>query len=79
MEAQIVHSPGRLPSADFDAELGVLRLRTLVRLRWLAVTGQTAAVLGVHLVLGFPLPLGFCLAAIALSGLAQHLPHHQVA
>ena len=50
-----------------DAELGALRLRTLVRLRWLAVVGQTAAVLGVHFLLGFPLPLGFCLAAIALS------------
>lgn len=50
-----------------DAELGALRLRTLVRLRWVAVTGQTVAVLGVHFLLGFPLPLGFCLAAIALS------------
>ena len=49
------------------AELGALRLRTLVRLRWLAVIGQTAAVLGVHVLLGFPLPLGLCLAAIALS------------
>lgn len=44
-----------------------LRLQTLVRLRWIAVIGQTAAVLFVHLVLGFPLPLGFCLAVIALS------------
>lgn len=50
-----------------DAELGMLRLRTLVRLRWLAIIGQTAAVLGVHFALGFPLPVGFCLAAIALS------------
>lgn len=44
-----------------------LRLQTLVRLRWIAVIGQTAAVLFVHLVLNFPLPLGFCLAVIALS------------
>src|SRR3712207_75614 len=44
-----------------------LRLQTLVRLRWIAVIGQTAAVLFVHLGLGFPLPLGFCLAVIALS------------
>ena len=50
-----------------DSDLGVLRLRTLVRLRWLAVAGQTVAVLGVNLVLGFPLPIGACLAAIALS------------
>jgi len=50
-----------------DAELGVLRLRTLVRLRWLAVIGQAVAVLGVYFLLGFPLPIGLCLAAIALS------------
>src|SRR5687768_141457 len=47
-------------------ELG-LRLKTLVRLRWLAVAGQTAAVAVVHWVLGFDLPVGWCLAAIALS------------
>ncbi len=50
-----------------EAELGMLRLRTLVRLRWLAIIGQTGAVLGVNFALGFPLPLGLCLAAIALS------------
>jgi len=44
-----------------------LRLQTLVRLRWLAVLGQTAAVLLVYGVLGFPLPLGLCLLVIALS------------
>lgn len=44
-----------------------LRLQTLVRLRWLAVAGQTAAVLFVYVVLAFPLPLGPCLAVIALS------------
>ena len=50
-----------------DVEIGMLRLRTLVRLRWLAIVGQAGAVLGVHFLLGFPVPLGFCLAAIALS------------
>lgn len=44
-----------------------LRLDTLVRLRWLAVAGQTATVVLVALGLGYPLPLGFCLALIALS------------
>jgi two-component system sensor histidine kinase RegB len=48
-------------------EPGILRLRTLVRLRWLAVAGQAAAVIAVHFMIGFPLPLGLCLAAIALS------------
>ena len=46
---------------------GLLSLRTLVRLRWLAVLGQSFAVLGVHFILDFPLPLGACLAVIALS------------
>jgi len=32
-----------------------LRLDTLVRLRWLAVTGQAATVLIVNIGLGFPL------------------------
>ena len=54
------------PTAS-GAEIGMLRLRTLVRLRWLAIVGQAGAVLGVHFVLGFPLPLGPCLAVIALS------------
>jgi two-component system sensor histidine kinase RegB len=53
--------------ATGDAEFGMLRLRTLVRLRWLAIVGQTGAVLGVHFVLGFPLPLGMCLSVIAFS------------
>lgn len=44
-----------------------LRLQTLVRLRWLAVGGQTAAVLFVYGALEFPLPLGACLVVIALS------------
>lgn len=46
-----------------------LRLDTLVRLRWLAVAGQTAAVLFVHFALGFPLPLLPALGVVALSAL----------
>src|SRR5205823_66979 len=44
-----------------------VRLDTLVRLRWLAVVGQTGAVLLVHYGLDFTLPLGACLVVIALS------------
>jgi two-component system, sensor histidine kinase RegB len=44
-----------------------IRLRTLVRLRWLAVFGQAVTVLFVSMVLGYNLPLTPCLAAIALS------------
>src|SRR5438477_1236802 len=46
-----------------------VRLNTLVRLRWLAVVGQTGAVMVVHYGLDFTLPLGACLAVIALSAL----------
>lgn len=44
-----------------------LRLGNLVRLRWCAVFGQLAAVLGVYYGLDFELPLESCLTAIALS------------
>jgi two-component system, sensor histidine kinase RegB len=44
-----------------------LRLQTIVRLRWLAVLGQTITVLGAYWVLGIDLPIGGCLAVIALS------------
>ncbi|MEX0645724.1 MAG: ActS/PrrB/RegB family redox-sensitive histidine kinase [Parvularculaceae bacterium] len=61
------------PHANADAESalqslrGPVRLRTLTTLRWLAVVGQTAAILIVHFGLGFPAPLGLCLGVIALS------------
>ncbi|MBI1621826.1 ActS/PrrB/RegB family redox-sensitive histidine kinase [Aquamicrobium zhengzhouense] len=44
-----------------------LRLNTLLRLRWLAVVGQSAAVLFVAYILQFPLPVSLCFALIALS------------
>jgi two-component system, sensor histidine kinase RegB len=44
-----------------------LRLDTLVRLRWLAIAGQSIAVAGVHFGLGFSLPFGWCFLAIAAS------------
>ena len=44
-----------------------VRLDTLVRLRWLAVIGQTVAVLVVYTGLDFELPIYACLAVIALA------------
>jgi two-component system sensor histidine kinase RegB len=44
-----------------------VRLDTLVRLRWLAVIGQTTAVLVVYVGLDFELPIWACLAVIAFS------------
>jgi two-component system sensor histidine kinase RegB len=46
---------------------GSLRLDTLVRSRWLAVVGQTIAVLIVYWGLNFELPVWACLAVIALA------------
>ncbi len=44
-----------------------VRLDTLVRLRWLAVIGQTTAVLVVYVGLDFELPIWACLAVITLA------------
>ena len=44
-----------------------LRLQTIVRLRWLAVLGQSLTVIGAYWVLGIDLPIGLCLAVIALA------------
>jgi two-component system, sensor histidine kinase RegB len=44
-----------------------IRLDTLVRLRWLAIAGQFAAVLVVNLGFGFPLPMAAVIAIIAVS------------
>ena len=44
-----------------------VRLDTLVRLRWLAVIGQTTAVLVVYVGLDYELPIWACLAVIALA------------
>jgi len=44
-----------------------VRLDTLARIRWLAVLGQTGAVIVVHYGLDFTLPIAPCFAVIALS------------
>ena len=44
-----------------------VRLDTLVRLRWVAVIGQTTAVLVVYAGLDYDLPIWACLAVIALA------------
>ncbi len=50
-----------------DPQSNGLRLNTLIRLRWLAVVGQSATVIFVAYWLGFPLPVSFCFALIACS------------
>ena len=58
-----------LQAADFSSRS--VRLDTLVRLRWLAVAGQTAAVLVVAFGLGFELPIALCFALIVLSAVVN--------
>lgn len=50
-----------------DPQSTRLRLNTLIRLRWLAIGGQSATVIAVGYWLGFPLPVGVCFALIASS------------
>jgi two-component system sensor histidine kinase RegB len=70
--------------AQFGRSSRSMRLQTLVRLRWLAVAGQTITVLVVALVLRFELPLaetGFLILALALVNLGLSLrfpPTHRL-
>lgn len=81
-----IQSVGNRPSEDNNeasvrhAQFGPpsrrLRLQTLVRLRWLAVAGQTLTVLAVAFVLNFPLPLleaGLLVAALAVANIMLSL------
>lgn len=51
-----------------DSE-GLVRLRTLITIRWVAVAGQLAALIAVHFGLGWALPMNAALAVIAASAL----------
>jgi len=52
---------------NVGSAFGRTRLRTLISLRWMAIGGQAAAVLFVHFILAFELPLAASLAAIGAS------------
>ena len=56
-----------MPTYDTPSDNSRLRLRTIVRLRWIAVLGQSVTVFGVYFGLGFDLPIGVCILIIALS------------
>lgn len=53
--------------SGLDGRARQLRLDTFVRLRWLAITGQSAAVVGAQFGLGLNLPFGWCFLVIAAS------------
>jgi two-component system sensor histidine kinase RegB len=60
-----VRAPAPVPG--FWTAQSRVRLRTLILLRWMAVFGQTAAVLFVRYGLDVAFPLGWAIAAIAVS------------
>jgi two-component system sensor histidine kinase RegB len=63
-----MHMVGDLDSAVSAAGRPFgLRLDTLVRLRWLAVAGQTIALIFVHWGLGFTFPVWPCIAIVAVT------------
>jgi len=58
--------PPILPMTS-DENSSRLRLRTIIRLRWIAVAGQAVTVAAVYYGLGFELPIGLCALVISLS------------
>jgi two-component system, sensor histidine kinase RegB len=54
---------------DFGQLARQLRVDTLIRLRWLAVAGQSAAVLITGVGLGFDVPIGGCFLCIGFAAL----------
>ena len=56
-----------LKPVAFGGEARRLKLDTLVRIRWLAVTGQCLAVAFVHLQLGYRMPFVLCLAVVSAA------------
>ena len=58
---------GQLSTFDMRARGGWVRLRTLIVLRWIAIGGQTAAVLIATFWFGFELPLSLCALLISAS------------
>jgi len=56
-----------MPPIAADENASRLRLRTIVRLRWIAVAGQAVTAALVYFGLGFDLPIGLCALVISLS------------
>ncbi|MCC3247053.1 ActS/PrrB/RegB family redox-sensitive histidine kinase [Methylocystis sp. WRRC1] len=56
------------PARDaYDDDARRLRLDTLIFLRWIAITGQTIALVTVYYFLGFDFPVGLCFVFIVAS------------
>lgn len=55
--------------ADIGHQARQLRVDTLVMLRWLAIAGQSVAMLATYFIFKFDFPIGLCFVAIATSAL----------
>lgn len=66
---------GRRYLFSLEARGDWVRLRTLVFLRWIAIAGQTAAVLAAHFAMGFELPLLVCALLISASASVNIVAH----
>lgn len=56
-----------MPDNQFSPSGGVLHLRTLILIRWAAVTGQVATLAIAYAAFDIGLPLGLCLLVVGLS------------
>ena len=63
----LAHIAGMQEFGSHDRQSNRLRLNTLIRLRWLAIVGQSVTVLIVAYWLEFPLPVGLAFGLIACS------------
>jgi two-component system sensor histidine kinase RegB len=66
-----LHRTAGVASQADPAPTGAMRrglsIRTLVRVRWLAIAGQTAALIGVTAILGYRAPVIWCAGLVLLS------------
>jgi two-component system sensor histidine kinase RegB len=56
-----------MTTLEYDYDARRLRMETLLMLRWVAITGQAAACIGVYFFLGFDFPVGLCFVFIGAS------------
>ena len=54
-------------SDQLEATRGLVSFRIVTAMRWIAITGQAAAVLVVYFAMGFQLPVGLAMLPIALN------------
>lgn len=67
MDMESLRMEGKERHAPWLRSTGRVSLRTLILIRWVAIAGQLAAVLGVAFGLGYDLPLGPLLAVVGVS------------